>query len=226
MKKKITVLYVEDNIDERKNQMFVLSARYLNVIEANNGEEGLYLYQKHKPDIIITDIKMPLMNGLKMVEKIREINDNIPILILTGHVDNDYLLQAVNWNNIHFISKDNLSNTFFENSLKKVEKYLGSDNISSVCEVSENIYFDMLNCTLVINNHVIPLTNNEKKLLKLLCQSINQVVTYTTIYAVVWERGQDEKLDSIRSLVRSVNRKLEVKYIVNIPGIGYKIIKE
>jgi len=226
MKKNITLLYVEDDIDQRKDYMFVLSARYLKVFEANNGQEGLALYKEHKPNLIITDIEMPLMNGLKMVEHIRKIDSQIPILILTGHVDNNYLLQAVNWNNIHFVSKaDTQSNTLFENSLKKIEEFLDSDTISSIHELSKHSYFDILNTTLVINDYVIPLTHHESELLKLLCQQNNQVVTYEIIHQVIWGEDREDK-SSVRSLVRSLNRKLQVKYIINISGIGYKIIQK
>ena len=226
MKKNITLLYVEDDIDQRKDYMFVLSARYLKVFEANNGQEGLALYKEHKPNLIITDIEMPLMNGLKMVEHIRKVDSKIPILILTGHVDNNYLLQAVNWNNIHFVSKaDNQSNTLFENSLKKIEAFLDSNKINSIHELSKNTYFDILNSTLLINEYIIPLTYHESELLKLLCQKNNQVVTYETIHLVIWGEDREDK-SSVRSLIRALNRKLQEKYIMNISGIGYKIIQK
>lgn len=224
MKKNITLLYVEDDIEQRKDYMFVLSARYLKVFEANNGQEGLALYKEHKPDIIITDIEMPLMNGLTMVEHIRQVNSNVPILILTGHVDNDYLLRAVNWNNIHFVSKnDTQSNTSFENSLKKIEEFLDNEKMSSIYELSGNTHFDILNATLIINDYVIPLTHHESELLKLLCKKNNQVVTYETIHLNIWGEHREDK-SSVRSLVRSINRKLQEKYIINFSGVGYKII--
>ena len=226
MKKNITILYVEDDDYIRKDYMFMLSARYLKVFEANNGQEGLSLYKEHSLDIVITDIEMPLMNGLTMVEHIRKIDKKVPILILTAHVDNNYLLQAVNWNNIYFVSKESTqSNTSFENALKKIEKYLEGDMGGNIYEFSKNIFFDFLKETLMMNHHLIPLTPNEKKLLALLCEKSPKTVTYETIYEVVWGRSKDDKLDSIRSLVRSVNRKLQKKYILNTHNEGYRVIK-
>jgi len=221
----MTILYIEDDIDQREDRMFVLSAQYLKIIEANNGQEGLELYKEHKPDMIITDIKMPLMDGLSMVEYIRKTDKNIPILIFTSHINNTYLLQAVNWNNVHYALKDeNHSNTLFLKTLKKIEAYL-KDDISNIHELSDNTYFDTSNGSLLIHGYIIPLRHHEKELLKLLCQKYNQIVTYETIHQVIWGEARADK-SSIRSLVRSVNRKLQEKYIINISGVGYKIVEK
>jgi PAS domain S-box-containing protein len=94
--KDYTVLYVEDDNEISEEVSFFLRAQVKELYTANNGEEGLDAYIKHKPDIIITDVQMPIMNGLKMVEKIREIDAEIPIIITTAFSDSDYLLKAIN----------------------------------------------------------------------------------------------------------------------------------
>lgn len=221
MKKNITVLYVEDKPDERRDRMFVLSSRYLNVIEATNGQNGLDLYKKHHIDMIITDIMMSPMDGLTMVEHIRKIDESLPVYILTGHLENSYLLKAINWNNIHYVPKESVAtNTLFEASLKKFEKYL-QDESSSIYELSLNTYFDLLNHTLVIDGYVMPLTTHENELLKLFCKKVNQVVSYETIHQVVWGENREDK-SSARSLIRSLRRKLKDNFIINISGVGYK----
>jgi two-component system cell cycle response regulator len=91
----LNILYVEDD-EKIQNQVFkMLSRKYENIFVASNGEEGVALYETHTPDIIITDIKMPKMNGLEMIQKIREKNKNVPIIITTAHSDSSFLHQAL-----------------------------------------------------------------------------------------------------------------------------------
>ena len=90
----VSVLYVED---EEMIQMAVkefLNFRVKKIFLAKNGKEGLDVYHKEKPDIIITDIKMPLMNGIVMSEEIRSQNKYIPIIITTAYNETEFLMSA------------------------------------------------------------------------------------------------------------------------------------
>ncbi|MBD3842687.1 MAG: response regulator [Campylobacterales bacterium] len=91
-----TVLYVED--DQAIVDAFtkILRKVFGNVLVAYNGEEGLELYKKHQSDInfVITDIKMPKMDGLDMSELIKQINPDVPCILTTAHGEYDYFLKA------------------------------------------------------------------------------------------------------------------------------------
>ena len=63
---------------------------------AYDGEEGVELFLKHRPDIIITDIQMPKMNGLEMISKIRETDTDIPIIVTTAFNEVEYLFKSIN----------------------------------------------------------------------------------------------------------------------------------
>jgi diguanylate cyclase (GGDEF)-like protein len=64
-------------------------------VTASNGEEGLKAFKEHKPEIIVTDIKMPQMTGLEMAKEIRKIDKSIPIVITTAHSESEFLLEAI-----------------------------------------------------------------------------------------------------------------------------------
>lgn len=89
------ILYVEDELDIREAVLEMLSRRIKNIIVAQNGSEGLELYIKEKPDIVITDIRMPIMNGLDMAKKIKEINKNCQIIVTSAHSDITYFTEAI-----------------------------------------------------------------------------------------------------------------------------------
>jgi len=94
--KKLTLLYVEDDELTREIYMTFLSRFVGTLITANNGSEGVEAYHKHHPDIIITDVQMPVMDGLAMAKKIREDNNHIPIIVLTAFDQGNYLLESIN----------------------------------------------------------------------------------------------------------------------------------
>jgi len=91
----VTVLYVEDEDGVRKGFLRTLNRYAKEVYEASNGQEGLELYKIHRPDIVVTDIKMPKMNGIEMSKAIKEIDPNQKIIITTAHSESSYLLEAI-----------------------------------------------------------------------------------------------------------------------------------
>lgn len=82
-----TVLYVEDDETTVKFMKKIIGKYVKEVLVAYNGKEGLNTYLETKPDITITDIEMPEMNGIEMIDKIREIEANQAIVILTAFED-------------------------------------------------------------------------------------------------------------------------------------------
>ncbi len=86
----LSVLYVEDNFCMRDSLGKFMRRRFAEVYTAQNGEEGLALYIKHNPDIVITNIEMPVMNGSIMIKKIMEIKSDQPIIITTAFNNDEY----------------------------------------------------------------------------------------------------------------------------------------
>ena len=93
--KNITILYVEDEQGIRDNLTSILSHFCDKIITASNGQEGLELYEQCKPDIIVSDIRMPKMDGIEMVKAIREIEPKIHILFTTAYSESQYFLDAI-----------------------------------------------------------------------------------------------------------------------------------
>jgi diguanylate cyclase (GGDEF)-like protein len=103
--KKVNVLYVEDEDEVRNLTVSILSRLVKNVVEAVNGVDGLEKFKQYNGegsveaepfDIVVTDINMPKMDGLKMLESIHDIDHDIPSIITTAHNDSDFLREAIN----------------------------------------------------------------------------------------------------------------------------------
>lgn len=95
--KNITILYAEDEKDLREVTHQILKGFTKKQFIAENGQEGLDLFKEHENeiDLIITDVNMPILNGLEMVKEIKKINLNIPIIVATAFSNKEYLLEAI-----------------------------------------------------------------------------------------------------------------------------------
>jgi len=90
-----SLLYVEDNKFTRDVFVKVLKDRVKNLYTAKDGIEGLEQYKKNKPNVILTDVTMPNMDGIQMAKKIKMLNKNIPIIITSAHSDVDFLIESI-----------------------------------------------------------------------------------------------------------------------------------
>ena len=91
----VRVLYVEDEEDIREELEEFLEFRVKNIYVATDGEEGLKAYKEYKPDIVLSDIKMPNMDGLQMSKEIKSINRDTPIVVATAFSDPTYLMKSI-----------------------------------------------------------------------------------------------------------------------------------
>lgn len=82
-----SVLLVDDNHDGLIARRSLLEEQGYRVQIANNGEEGLKLVQTDAFDVVVTDFKMPRMDGAELIKRIRQINPKIPVILLSGFVD-------------------------------------------------------------------------------------------------------------------------------------------
>jgi YesN/AraC family two-component response regulator len=101
--KNLTLLYVEDNEEVRKATLYFLEEFFDDIIIARDGSEGFTKFYNSniandfftKIDLIITDINMPVESGLEMSKRIRELDEHIPILILSAYSDTNYFLESI-----------------------------------------------------------------------------------------------------------------------------------
>lgn len=89
------LLYVEDNLGLREKANTLFQKLFSKVYVASNGQEGLELFIKHKPEFVITDIKMPQMNGIEMATKIKALNPKTKIIATSAYDDKEYLLDSI-----------------------------------------------------------------------------------------------------------------------------------
>lgn len=102
---KLTVLYVEDDFLSREMVLSKITPMFNRVDVAEDGAHGLKLFLENPPDLILTDQLLPIMSGLEMVQKIRALDQEIPVILMTSSMDNQVLLDSINIGVSRFIPK-------------------------------------------------------------------------------------------------------------------------
>ena len=110
--KPLTILIVDDDNATSSILTHMLRPYAKLILKAFNGLQGCKLYKSHTPDIILSDINMPEMNGLEMIEKIRQVDSNVKIAIFTDFENRDILLKAIELGVNQFVSKPFESKSF------------------------------------------------------------------------------------------------------------------
>jgi len=118
-----TLLYLEDDEEIRGQFIKILTPYFKTILIGINGKEGLELYQKHRPEIVITDIKMPLMNGLEISKAIKNIDKNTKIIIVSAYQDTEYFLDAIDIGVNQFILKPIIIDKLLQAIKKSFEIY-------------------------------------------------------------------------------------------------------
>ena len=222
--KNISILYVEDDKDTQEQMMKVLSQLSNSVHVATTGMEALEVYALKNPQIIISDIAMPNLNGIEFIEKIRKNNKTVPIILLTAHNDVDYLLPAANLNIQSYIIKP-ITSTKLKEVLYNALEYLNL-NSSIYLNISDEYKYDKNNSEIVnAQNEKIKLNKKETKLMNLLIENQNRVVTYSEIERHVWME-YDEVMTSmaLRTVIKNLRKKISTEFIKNVSGQGYKLV--
>lgn len=145
--KSVKLLYVEDNAGLLKKATIFFSKLFTDVYQAKNGKEGYELFKKHRPDIIITDIQMPNVDGLEMASAIRKLDNDVKIIITTAHDDKEYLLRTIDIGVTGYLKKPVIKDALI-NLLSKVAQDITD-------EKNKNIF----------NNHLYNIFNNQDSLL-------------------------------------------------------------
>ena len=136
--KKLNILYVEDSLKTAEMFTKILKRMFANVYTASNGKIGLQLYKDNPIDIIVSDINMPIMDGLIMCKHIREENKDIPIILTTARNETDTLLEAIELNINHYLIKPIILDQLV-NKLYKVCEKIQAEETKNLLKQYKNV---------------------------------------------------------------------------------------
>lgn len=99
------ILVIDDEKATLKMFRLFLDVYGFDILTAESGEEGLEVFDREKPDIVLTDIKMPGMDGIEVLQQIKKRSPATEVIVITGHGDMDLAIQALNLDAADFINK-------------------------------------------------------------------------------------------------------------------------
>lgn len=220
--KNLSILVVEDNDKLRKKLIQALSLLCDSILEASNGEDAIELFNKYSPKIIITDIKMPLMDGLKFTEYIRRIDNLIPIIVISAYSEKETLLQLIPLHITEFLMKPFEFNQL-ENVLFKAVKVIMKLGLIEV-KFSEDVTYSFTNKHILNKGYIHKLQPKEILLLELLLKKRDQLVTKEEIEYTVYE-DKIMSYSAISNLVSKLRKKLDNR-ISTITGSGFMLVSK
>ncbi len=166
-------------------------------------------------DLYILDINVPNINGLEILEKIKKMNFNSRVMIISANLNISLIKKA------YVLGCDDYLKKPFdlEEIILKINRYA---NKPKNINLTEDIYFNISDKELYYKNKKIELTKNERNLLYLLIKNIGKTISYLQIEDFVYD-GESKSSDAIRSLVKRVRKKLPEDLILNSLDEGYYI---
>ena len=221
----LTLLYVEDDATLREQFLRILRAKFKEVYEAKDGLEALQKYEEHSPDMMLVDINLPKIEGLKVIEFVRKSDKHTPVVVLSAYSDQVKLLKAIKLGLSDYLIKPVPHKkllSLFESMALKYEKKNDDDNIillknGYVWKKEEKI--------LCYDDTLIPLTKREGILFELMMKQVNKVVHFDSITNLIWELEESEvAYSSLSHLLKRLRKKLPEELIENVYGEGYKIV--
>ena len=217
--KNLTVLLVEDDSDSKKIMHDVLSDNFEKVFTAQNGDEGLKKFKKYNPNMVITDVFMPISDGLDMTRYIKEISKDTPVIVLSAHSEKETLLKAIDVGVDKYLIKPIMA----DDLLKTIENVAKSKiETANIIQVANGYSFNKIKRVLIRDGVEISLTKKELAFISLLIKRLGTLVLPDEIKSVVWV-GESVTEAAIRTFVKRVRDKVGNNFIKNVPGLGYKI---
>lgn len=214
----ISILVIEDDKNLIEQLVEYLELFFNTIYLAKDGKKGYEYYKKYAPDIILTDINMPEIDGLSLIKKIRKEDEETEIIILSAHTNIEYFTEAVKLKLVSYLIKPIETVKLRETIIEAINKIKQKVRITFPDGYTWDTEYDLL----FHDSEKVNLTNYETLFLKTIIKQKNVCVTYADLHYYVYE-NEEFSQDAISSLVKRLRKKLPRDLIKSCYKEGYKI---
>lgn len=226
--KQIKVLLVEDEPTLAMIIKDTLDGAEFEILLARDGEEGIRMFQETTPDIVVSDIMMPTMDGFTMVKRIRRIDKKIPVLFLSARSATHDVVEGFETGGNDYLKKP----FAMAELIIRIKALLHRATIATEEQTLYSLgqyHFDPVRQTLLLRDNKQQLSNRESEILKALCDYRDQVMPMKELLLDLWGDDSFFNQRSLHVFITKLRNKLagdpSIK-ILNVRGIGYKLIEE
>ena len=215
------ILLIEDDRPLNKAISIYFKKEKFYVLSSFSGQEALDILFQNNLDLIILDINLPDLSGFDLIEQIKIINSNIPILILSACDLDSAILHGFNLG-----AEDYVTKPFNIEILHKKINVILKRNTKNTFYKDDHLFFDKNTSKLVIDNKEIKLTPIDFKLLSLFLENQNQIILKETIIEKIWDSNENyvDEHTLLVNISRLRNKIEDDKhhYIKTVYGLGYR----
>jgi DNA-binding response OmpR family regulator len=226
----IKVLLAEDETSLAHIVRESLEEREYKVILCPNGKVALEQYEAQKPDILVLDVMMPLMDGFEVARKVRANDRQTPIIFLTAKSQSKDVVAG-----FELGANDYLKKPFsIEELIVRIQVQLSREGVLATKQVSETDVYQFGEFVFRPRKNVIEqginltqLTSRESDLLKMLCQNHQQVVKRPDILEKIWGGDSFFNARSLDVFITKLRKHLAGDpsvQVINVRGVGYKLV--
>lgn len=230
------ILVVEDDKEIREGIEIYLRNQGYEVFQAANGQEGLKVIEQQELHLAIVDIMMPVMDGVTMLMKLRAMNFEFPVIMLSAKSEEVDKIMGLNMGADDYVTKPFTPLELLarvNSHLRRYSKYLAA--LQDDC-VQEHVYtiggleLNEDTVEVSVDGEPVKLTPMEFKIVQLLIKNPGRVFSADEIYERIWNE-KAVNTDTIMVHVRNIREKIEIdpknpKYLKVVWGVGYKIDKQ
>ncbi|HEU4712370.1 MAG TPA: response regulator transcription factor [Pyrinomonadaceae bacterium] len=232
MNERPRILVVDDEPQLTRVLRTGLKSRGYDVRAAADGLAGLETFTDWHPDLVITDLAMPNVDGLELCRRLRAISQ-VPIIVLSAKGEEKTKVEALDLGADDFVTKpfgiDELL-ARVRASLRRASSQAKSEPTPTVLD-SGDFHVDLESRKITVRNAELHLTPKEFDLLVYFVKHAGKVLTHRTLLAAVWGGDYVEQDQYLRVFVGNLRKKLEKEvagqnYIVTEPWVGYRFVPE
>lgn len=197
-----TVLYAEDDVGIIKEVVEILKLFFDKVFYANNGKDALELYYEKKPDLLILDVCMPIMDGLDVLKEIRKIDLCVVAIIITAHDEREYLKKTVELNIFKYLSKPFSRDSFLQALIQSANLIISRLGGAEVY-LDKDMVYSSINKSFCSSTKCEFLSKKESALFEYFLKNRGKILHYDELISEIWNynSGNKESLKALRKKI-------------------------
>ena len=231
------ILICDDEADIRSAlKIYLEGSDEYNIIEAANGKEALEIIRSQDIHLLLMDIMMPVLDGMRALTRLREEGNNIPVILLTAKSQDTDKIMGLNAGADDYITKPFNPVEVIARVKSQIRRYVrfgGSVNSAPKTNILSNgsIELDVDSKVATIDGEPINLTPTEMMLLKFFMENIDKVFPPKQIYRLVWGDDPLGAENTVTVHIRHLREKIEIdpanpEILISCWGHGYKMISK